>query len=113
MPVICESCPSTSATYSWSSRSASLCLAACRMPLPLQELHQPPQAIVERDRRDDAEAIAQLGIDRVELDVLLRRALMAHRNGDAERARHCLDDGVDADRRARREVDGRARARRF
>src|SRR5215471_15502629 len=110
MPVTCDSWPSTSATYSCRARSERLCRAARRMTLTLEEVGEPPDAVVERDRRREPEAIAHRAIDGVELDVFLGLALMADADVDAEYAGHRCNDVIDADRRARREVDGRARA---
>src|SRR6185503_17619402 len=104
MPVTWESCPSTSATYSCSSRSESLCLAACRMTLAIEERGQPSQSVFERNRGREAEAIAHRGIGGVKLDVLFGVALMPNRHVDAERPRHRLDDGIDAGWRARGEI---------
>src|SRR5262249_12596629 len=110
MPVTCDSWPSTSATYSCSARSERLCRAARRMTLTFEEIGKPPDAVVEPDRRHDAEAIEHRAIDGVELDVFLGLALVANANLDAEHARHRGDHVVDADRRARGEIDGRVRA---
>src|SRR5438045_9048504 len=104
-PVTCESWPSTSATYSCSSRSESLCLAACGMTLPIEEGGQTAHAVIEGDRWHEPEAVAHRRVDGMKLDVLLGLALMANRHLGPQRPRHRLHDGVDADRRARCEVD--------
>src|SRR5215475_4105479 len=110
MPVTCDSWPSTSATYSCSARSERLCRAARRMTLTLEEVGEPPDAVVEGDRRHEPEAVAHRAIDGVELDVFLGLALMADAHVDAEYPGHRGHDVIDADRRARREVDRRTRA---
>src|SRR5437762_14347350 len=109
-PVTCESWPSTSATYSCSSRSESLCLAACGMTLPIEEGGQTAHAVLEGDRRHEPEAVAHRRVDGMKPDVLLGLALVANRHVDAEQPRHRAHDDVAADWRARCEVDRDARA---
>src|SRR5215470_16100074 len=109
MPVTCESCPSTSATYSWSSRSDSLCLAACCMlRAGGKESRETTDAVLEGDRRNEVEAIAQCRIGAAELDVLGHLAVVEDRHLDAERTRHRGDDGVNGYWSAAGQIDGAA-----
>src|SRR6185295_9123250 len=104
MPVTCDSCPSTSATCSWSARSLRLCRLANARPFPHEVRVQTPHAILERRFRLEAEPLAHRPVDGDELDELLSVSLMRHRYLDAENPRHRLHDVVDADRRVGREI---------